>query len=407
MSNVQGQVAPGFEAVREEFEENFVSRDEVGAAVSVWRGDECLVDLVGGSLAGNAGPYTPDHLQLVFSATKGATAIAAHLLAQRGELDLEAPVSRYWPEFAAHGKGEAPVKWLLSHKVGLPDTDRPVSYEGALGWTEAVEALAASKPLWEPGTRHGYHAVTYGYLVGEVIRRATGRTLGEVFRTEIAEPLGLDFWIGLPDEQHSRVAKLIPFAVPSALGGPDSGVVLTPEVHLEDDDGSETISGLVHMLEKLLGPDNLIGRALAGPGGAFGGGNVWNDPALWRAEMGAANGITNATSLARMYAACVGEVDGVRLLDPMTVAQAIEVQVSGPDAVLMFEIPFGLGFMRHSMFSPLGFPGAFGHYGAGGAVGFADVESGIGFGYVMNQMQLGLAGDPRTKALIDAVVAAI
>src|SRR5690606_7722446 len=154
-----------------------------------------------GDLAGGAGAYTPDHLQLVFSATKGATAIVAHLLAERGELDLDAPVASYWPEFAAQEKGDVPVAWLLSHKAGLPDTDRPVSYEGALGWTEAVEALAASAPLWEPGTKHGYHAVTYGYLVGEVIRRATGKTLGELFQSEVAGPLDLDFWIGLPDDQ--------------------------------------------------------------------------------------------------------------------------------------------------------------------------------------------------------------
>jgi len=410
VAKAQGQVAAGFEGVREAFEENFASRGEVGAAVSVWRGDECLVDLVGGDLAGGAGAYTPDHLQLVFSATKGATAMVAHLLSQRGQLDLDAPVGRYWPEFDEAGKGDIPVSWLLCHKAGLPDTDRAVSYEGALAWTEAVDALAASAPIWEPGTQHGYHAITYGYLVGEVIRRATGRTLGEIFAEEVAGPLGLDFWIGLPEAQHSRVAKLIPFGVPTDVALPSvesplpSGTEAAP---IDGDDGSATISGLVAMLEQLLGPDNLIGRALCGPGGAFSGGNVWNDPALWRAEMGAANGITNARSLARLYASCVGTVNGVRLLAEDTLARATEVQVSGPDAVLMFEIPFGLGFMRHSMFSPFGLDGAFGHYGAGGAVGFADPESGIGFGYVMNQMQLGLAGDPRTKALIDATVAAL
>ncbi len=403
-------MAAGFEGVREAFEENFASRGEVGAAVSVWRGDECLVDLVGGNLAAGAGAYTDDTLQLMFSATKGATAIVAHLLSQRGELDLDAPVGKYWPEFDEAGKGDIPVSWLLSHKAGLPDTDRPVSYEGALGWTEAVDALAASTPIWEPGSRHGYHAVTYGFLVGEVIRRASGRSLGEIFADEVAGPLGLDLWIGLPDSEHSRVAKLIPFGVPADLGLPGAESPLptgTEAAPIDGDDGSATMGSLVAMLEQLLGPDNLIGRALTGPGGAFSGGNVWNDPALWRAELGAANGIGNARSLARMYAACVGSVGGVRLLGEDTLARATEVQVSGPDAVLMFEIPFGLGFMRDSMFSPFGTTGAFGHYGAGGAVGFADPESGIGFGYVMNQMQLGLAGDPRTKALIDATVAAL
>jgi CubicO group peptidase (beta-lactamase class C family) len=389
MTDVQGFVAPGFEPVRDTFARNFVQHGDVGAAVALYRHGELVVDLVGGTTAAEGGePYTHDHLQLVYSTTKGATAMCAHLLAQRGQLDLDAPVAEYWPEFKAHGKGEVPVSWLLCHKAGLPDVDRPMTYEQALAWDPVVEALADSTPLWEPGTKHGYHAVTYGWLVGEVIRRVSGRSLGTFFRDEIAEPLGLDFWIGLPDEQHHRVVPLIPLGLPPGI---DLG--LPPE----------QMPGMIEMLQMLMGPDSLIARALTAPGGAFSSIDIWEDPALWRAELGAANGITNATSLARMYAATVGEVGGVRILDDATIRRAIEPQTSGADEVLIFDIPFALGFMRDSALSKFGSPTAFGHYGLGGSVGFADHEAGIGFGYVMSKLDLGIAGDPRTSALIDAV----
>jgi CubicO group peptidase (beta-lactamase class C family) len=389
MTDVQGFVAPGFEPVRDTFAHNFVHHGDVGAAFALYRHGELVVDLVGGTTAaGGDQPYTHDHLQLVYSTTKGATATCAHLLAQRGELDLDAPVAEYWPEFKAHGKAEVPVSWLLCHKTGLPDVDRPMTYEQALAWDPVVEALADSTPLWEPGTKHGYHAVTYGWLVGEVIRRVSGRSLGTYFREEVAEPLGLDFWIGLPDEQHHRVVPLIPLGLPPGI---DLG--LPPE----------QMPGMIEMLQMLMGPDSLITRALTAPGGAFSSIDIWEDPALWRAELGAANGITNATSLARMYAATVGEVDGVRLLDEATVRNAIEPRTSGADEILMFDIPFGLGFMRDSAFSKFGSPTAFGHYGLGGSVGFGDLEAGIGFGYVMSKLDMGIAGDPRTAALIDTV----
>ena len=397
MADVEGYVAPGFDEVRDVFARNFDELGDVGAAVAVYRHGELVVDLTGGTTtAGGDEPYGRDALQLVFSTTKGATALAAHLLVQRGQLDLDAPVTDYWPEFKAQGKGEVPVRWLLCHKAGLPDVDRALTYEDALAWDPVIEALADSTPIWEPGSKHGYHAVTYGWLVGELIRRVSGRSLGTFFAEEIAGPLGIDFWIGLPDEQHHRVVPLIPMTVPAGLlpegAGSGSG---------EGDGGSG--AGLIEMLELLMGSDSLIARALSAPGGAFADQTVWNRPELWRAELGAANGITNARSLAKMYASTIGEVDGVRLLSEETLTQALEVQTTGPDAVLIFEIPFGLGFMRDSMFSPFGAPTAFGHYGAGGAVGLADPASGISFGYVMNKMDLGIAGDPRTKNLIDAV----
>ncbi|HTO00806.1 MAG TPA: serine hydrolase domain-containing protein, partial [Microthrixaceae bacterium] len=255
---------------------------------------------------------------------------------------------------------------------------------------------ADSSPVWEPGTQHGYHAVTYGWLVGELIRRVSGQSIGEYFAANVAAPLGLDFWIGLPDEEHARVAELIPFELPSGI--------LPPPAEGTDGvegGGASGSGGFIQMLDALLGTGNLAGKALSAPGGAFSDQDSWNDPRVWSAMIPAANGITNARSLARMYAACIGEVDGVRLLSPETLANAIEPRTEGPDSVLMFPIPFGLGFMRNSDFSPFTSPAAFGHYGAGGAVGFADPDSGLAFGYAMNQMQLGLAGDPRTNALID------
>ena len=391
---IRGSVEPGLEEIRNLFERNFTEHGDVGAGFALFVDGRQVVDLTGGVADGSGRAYDDDTLQLVFSSTKGATAICAHLLAQRGELDLSAPVVEYWPEFAAHGKEHVPVSWLLSHKSGLIDVDRDMTLDEALDWDAVTSALADSVPVWEPGTQHGYHAVTYGWLVGEVVRRVSGRPFGRFFAEEVAAPLGLDFWIGLPDEQQHRVAPLIP------MGGGDH----LPMMMSEEGGGSdEPPKGLVELLNMFLGEGNLVARALCAPGGAFTDEQVWNEPRLRAAEIPAANGVTNATGLARMYAATVGEVDGVRLLDDDTVERAIEVQVEGPDSVLIFPIPFGLGFMRHSDASPLVGGRSFGHYGAGGSVGFADPDRHLAGAYVMNQMHFGLAGDPRTAALLDAV----
>lgn len=397
-AEIRGTVEPGFEEVRDAFEQNFTERGDVGAAFAVYVEGRPVVDLTGG-VRTDLTPYD-DALQMVFSSTKGATALCAHLLAARGELDLHAPVAEYWPEFDTRGKGQVPVSWLLSHKAGLIDTEARLTYEQMLDWDTVVDALAASAPVWEPGTRHGYHAVTFGWLVGEVVRRVSGVSLGEFFAREVAGPLGLDFWIGLPEEQHPRVSQLIPMQLPEGMP------TLMAEEGASTGDAKPP-AGLVQMLDQLLGPDNLAGKALSAPGGAAGDEQVWNDPRTWAAQIPAANGVTNARSLARMYAACVGEVDGIRLLDEPTLNAAIEPQVEGPDAVLMFPIPFSLGFMRHSDFSPFCGPRSFGHYGAGGSVGFADPDRGLAAGYVMNQMHFGIAGDPRTAELIAAVDRAV
>jgi CubicO group peptidase (beta-lactamase class C family) len=324
----------------------------------------------------------------VFSTTKGATAICAHKLAQEGLLDIDAPVASYWPEFAAEGKGKMPVRYLLSHRAGLAWVDEPLTLEEALAWEPMIHALEHQKPSWEPGTAHGYHAITYGYLVGEVIRRVTGRSIGTYFREEIAEPLGLDFWIGLPEEHEPRVAMLV--------GGLTSGL---DSANL-DEEARASIAAL-------MGPDSIMGKALGG-GGAFVAEGIWNTRAVHAAEVPAAAGISDARSLARMYAACVGEVDGIRILTPERVAIASAQETEGPNTVLMgLDLQFGLGFIVPSTLVQLGGPHSFGHFGAGGSVGWADPDAEFGFGYVMSRMDIGLAGDQRSSRLVNACYDAI
>ena len=382
---VAGEVAPGWEAVRTAFEENFSVRHDLGASLCVYKDGVPVVDLWGGTADERAGrPYGRDTLQLIFSSTKGAVALCAALLAERGQLDVDTPVAEYWPEFAAAGKGTLPVAWLLNHQAGLPAIDTVLSLDQVLAWDPIVDALAAQAPLWEPGTAHGYHALTFGWLVGEIVRRVSGRSIGTFFRDEIASPLGLDFWIGLPEDEEARVAPLT-----------------ASFDHLAQLDPAE-----LEILGRQFGPDALGTRALFLEG-AFGSleeaGGPFNDRAVHNAEVPAANGITDARSLARMYAAVIGDVDGVRLLDPATVADITAVRSDGADLVLGADTRFGLGVMLDGAFSPFLGAGGFGHYGAGGSVGLAHPGSGVALAYVMNQMRVGLNGDERTLVLLDAV----
>ena len=220
ITEVTGSVEPGFEGVRDAFEANFERGLEVGAGLCVHVDGRKVVDLCGGTFdeAGEL-PYGPDALQFVFSSTKGATAACAHLLAQRGLLDFDEPVATYWPEFAQAGKGDLPVRYLLSHQAGLPVVDRTLTTSEFLSWDPIVAALAEQAPLWDPGTAHGYHAVSYGYLVGEVVRRISGRSLGTFFADEIARPLGLEFYIGLPGELEARVSPIVAGSIFSATAG--------------------------------------------------------------------------------------------------------------------------------------------------------------------------------------------
>ncbi|MFF5189441.1 serine hydrolase domain-containing protein [Streptomyces sp. NPDC000345] len=385
MTTIDGEIAAGFEPVREAFAANFERHGDIGAAVCVYHRGRPVVDLWGGTADPETGrPWTRDSLQLVYSATKGATATAAHLLAQRGVLDLDAPVAEYWPEFAANGKARIPVRQLLSHQAGLVALDEPVPLADALAWHPMTAALAAQRPLWEPGTAHGYHGRTYGWLVGEVIRRVSGRTPGRFFADEIAAPLELDLFIGLPATAHDRVTRMV-YQQPGA----DLSTVPPEAVPEEYRD----------LVAAMLDPDSLTNRAFAvtdPPEIDF------NSPEVQAAELPASNGICTARALARMYAALVGEVDGVRLLTPETVAAAAKEQSAGPDRVIMTPTRFASGYMLPTDTLPLTGPNAFGHPGRGGSLAFADPDHDLAFGYVMNHI-IEDPNDARAGALVEAV----
>ena len=375
---IDGTVAAGFEGVAGAFEANFAEHGDIGGAVCVYHRGRPVVDLWGGYADREAGRvWERDTLQLVFSTTKGVAATCVHQLVERGVLDLDAPVATWWPEFAQAGKADIPLRWVLSHEAGLAAVTGEVTMDDVLGWEGVVEAIAAQAPLWEPGTAHGYHARSYGWIVGEVVRRATGRSLGRYFAEEIAAPLGLDFFIGLPAAELGRVARLYPPVIDAATA---------------------------EAMDTLLGPDTMLGQVLRGPSGLFGYDDMWNRPDVLAAEMPSSNGVGTARAVARLYASLIGAVDGVRLLAPETVARATEVQVSGPDHVIGLPMTFGLGYMTPP--SPGGV-GVFGHDGAGGSLGMADPGGEWSFAYVMNQMQFGLTGDARSAGLVAATRAAL
>jgi CubicO group peptidase (beta-lactamase class C family) len=387
--DVNGFIAPGFESVRDAFAQNFEKGLEVGAAFSAYHRGTKVVDVWGGvaDQATNR-PWTEDTLVLVFSTTKGATAICANRLAEQGLLDIDAPVATYWPEFAQAGKDAILVSQLLCHQAGLPWVDEPLTLEQALAWDPMIHALEHQAPVWEPGTQHGYHAVTFGYLVGEVVRRVTGVSIGTYFDEEIAQPLGLDFWIGLPEREERRVAPLI---------GDLSGDAIGAEL---DEAGKSALA-------EIMGPDTMVGKALTA-GGAFRGAGIFNTREVHAAEIPAAGGITDARSIARMFAATIGDVDGVRLLTPEQMNLASTQRTSGPNTVLLdLDLQFGLGFFVPSSLLQLGGPKSFGHFGAGGSMGWADPEAELAFGYAMNKMELGLAGDLRSYNLVNACYSAL
>ncbi|MEV5756511.1 serine hydrolase domain-containing protein [Streptomyces tendae] len=385
MTTIGGDVAAGFEPVREAFAENFAQHGDIGAAVCVYQDGRPVVDLWGGIADRETGrPWERDTLQLVYSATKGATATAAHMLAQRGLLDLDAPVAEYWPEFAANGKADIPVRWLLSHQAGLVTLDRPVPLAEALSWHPMTAALAAQRPVWTPGTAHGYHGRTWGWLVGEVIRRVSGRTPGHFFAHEIASPLGLDFFIGLPANERHRVSHM-------AYRKPKVDLTTLPPESVPEE--------LREQVTAWRDPNSFSNRAYAVTDPAA---IDFDSPEVQAAELPASNGIGTARALARMYAAVIGEVDGVRLLSPKTVASAAKEQAAGVDQVLVAPSRFGSGYQLPTPDNPMSGPGAFGHNGRGGSLAFADPDRGIAFGYVMNHIVSG-SDDVRADALVDAV----
>ncbi|MFF8291060.1 serine hydrolase domain-containing protein [Streptomyces sp. NPDC016309] len=385
IQDIQGTVQPGFEPVRDAFLRNFRQRGERGAAVAVYRDGRKVVDLWAGvkDVDGTA-PWAVDTAQVVRSATKGVAAAVPLLLHQRGQLDLDAPVGTYWPEFKAAGKERALVRHLLSHQAGVPALDRPLTLAEAADPDVASDAVAAQAPAWEPGTGHGYHPHTYGWLLAALVLRVTGRTIGRWVAEEIARPLGLDLWIGLPADEAHRVGRIGPVEEP-ATGG---ALTLRPKRSVAD---------------AYADPGSLTRRAF----GAIDPAPDENDPAYRAAELPASAGISTARALARFYAATLGPVDGHRLFAPATLAMARTEESAGPDRVLVVSTRFGLGHMLHGPASPLLSPGSFGHPGRGGSLGFADPASGIALGYVTNGMRKGVTADPRAQALLRAVKASI
>jgi CubicO group peptidase (beta-lactamase class C family) len=404
---MHGHVEAGWEKVADQFRANFEGDPgEVGAACCVYVGGRPVVDLWGGLADRESNrPWNRDTIVQVASTTKGATAICAHMLAQRGQLDLDAPVVKYWPEFGANGKDEIPVRWLLSHQAGLPVIDTPLTFAEALSWDPVIRALEAQKPLWKPGTEHVYHSMTFGYLVGEIVRRISGKSLGTFFADEVARQLELSAWIGLPEEQETKVAR-IAYAKPFSLGELTAGIIETTGL----DAGTVTA-----WIQAVWGPGSVQARA-GELGGAFDNASGYFTGRAWRAaEVPAANMLADARSVARMYAATVSDVDGVRLLDPATVERAIEVQTDKtrmhglpPDLDVPADRSFymSLGFWRACPPMPMVGPKSFGHPGSGGSIGFADPDAAVGFGYVTNLWSFRV-GEPRASSLAAAVVACL
>ncbi|TDV54247.1 serine hydrolase domain-containing protein [Actinophytocola oryzae] len=373
---VHGVAARGFGRVADVFADLFAHRGESGAAVALVLDGRTVVDLWAGVADTRTGrPWTADTTTSVFSCTKGLLTICAYLAVQRGELDLDAPVARYWPEFGQEGKDDVPVRWLFSHRVGLPVVDRDLTMADVLAWSPVVRALARQKPLWAPGTAHSYHTMSFGWLVGEVLRRATGRTPGRLVAGELAEPLGMRTWLGLPDPERESVAW--------TLAAPEAERAIP-----------------VH-------PVNARARTMCGafPFPADDDGNVvFNEPAVRAAGLPGAGLISTARDLARVYAACVSEVDGGRLLAPTSVADALVVRSEGQE---VYGPPYagrrwGTGFLLNSpptrrMLTDV----SFGHDGAGGHLAFADPALRAGFGYVTTRMR-GPADD-RSNLLTAAV----
>ncbi|NJP97639.1 beta-lactamase family protein [Nonomuraea sp. FMUSA5-5] len=381
---VGGETVPGFEAVRAAFEENLASGAEIGAAVTVYVHGQKVVDLWGGLADPDTGrPWERDTLQVVYSTTKAVTAACALLLAQRGELDLDEPVARYWPEFAAGGKERIPVRWLLTHQAGLPVLDRPITPAEAIAWDPVVDALAAQRPAWEPGTEHGYHAFTYGWLVGEVVRRVSGRSIGTFLAEEIAGPLGLDLWIGLPEREHHRVSRIV--TDPAAFDTSAIDLDAVPEP-------------MRTVLAAYADPTSLSSRAMSLVRPPL----DHNDPAEQAAELPATNGICTARALAGFYAALI---DG-RLLTPGTLAAATAEQAAGTDRVLLVPVRIGTGFGLPTPDAHWYSPTAFGFGGLGGSLGFADPGNGVAFGYVMNRIRHEVP-DTRSARLYAAVKEAL
>jgi CubicO group peptidase (beta-lactamase class C family) len=387
--DLDGSVAPGFEPVASAFERNFAELGEIGAAVAVYHGDRLMVDLAGGTDPVRGRRFTRDTLMMVASCTKGATATCVLMLAEAGVVDVDEPVASYWPEFGQAGKGDIPLRWVLSHQAGLPYPDPEADVAGLdqLAGPALLRQLERQAPWWQPGTAFAYHPVTYGTILDEVVRRVTGQTIGAWFAEHVAAPLNLDFWIGLPPELDDRVAPSVwqhghdRWADEPAAKPPPPGSY-----------AARRRAAIARLPPMDPDPHDAAARR-----------------AYYGIEVPAAHGIANARSLARMYAALLDEVDGVRLLSPDSVAAATTPQTDGLEALIESgttgpDIRFGLGYQLASASMPGLGPASFGHTGAGARLGLADADLDVAFGYVCNSMRdIGPSGDPRWATLLTAV----
>ena len=377
---IEGTYDGRFAPVVDEFQANFRDRGEVGASLCLTLDGETVVDVWGGSKEPES-PWSADTVCVVHSCTKGATALCAHLLIDRGLLDLEAPVSEYWPEFAANGKESATVRMMLDHSVGVPVFRGAVEPGELYDWDRVIARLEAEEPFWSPGARNGYHMINFGWTVGELVRRVSGRSLGRFFAEEIAGPLGLDFWIGLPEVEEARVSKLVPFR---PEGAP---------------------ARVSRFVESLLSDRSSI-PALAMA-------NLTSVDANTReyhaAEIGGGGGIANARGLAGMYTPLA--LGGGGLVSASSVDRMRRISVAtNDDATLRIATRFALGFMvsmdnrdKPDKDSVVLGEHAFGHVGAGGSIGFADPSLGFAMGYAMNRMGPGILLNERGQSLVDAV----
>ncbi len=378
-TGIHGECDARFAELREVFERSFDEDRETGASLAVVLDGRPVVDLWGGHAdAARTRAWERDTIVNLYSTTKGPTALCAHVLADRGELDLDATVARHWPEFAQAGKDGISVRQLLCHQAGLPGIRGKLEVEDLYDWKKMTDLIAEEEPWWKPGTRHGYHALTFGWLVGEVVRRVAGRSLGTFFRDEIAQPLDLDLHIGLAAEHDVRVAELIPIPLSAQRASP-----------------------------LFANRDSLAAKVLSNPTIR----PKQTRTREWRAaEIPAANGHGNARGIARLYGALArgGEIDSVRVIREPAIAEATREHAAGPDAVLVFPMHWGAGFIVNGARVIYG-PNArsFGHSGYGGSFGFADPDARLGMGYAMNRMGAAVAGDLRTLHLIRAAYAAL
>ena len=370
---IHGECDPRFAEVREAFEENFTERGDIGAAVAVTIDGELLVDLWAGHAdAAGTRAWERDTIVNVYSTGKGVLSLGLHMLADRGLVDIEAPVASYWPEFAQAGKEGVTVRHVLGHRSGVVGARRLLPKEACYDWETMTAALAEAEPWWEPGTRHGYHVWTYGWIIGEIVRRVSRRRPGAFVREEIVDPLGLDFFIGTPASEHGRIADIVP---------PSRNPLPEPDV------------------------TSMLAMAHNNPPWTFEDANT----SAWReAEIPAGNGHADARGLARVYGALAlgGELDGLRLLSEGAIEAARTLQSEGTDATIGVENRYALGFQLPS--PALGDPRpetAFGHSGVGGSQAFADPGAGLGFAYVMNRIRG--PGDVRARSLVEAAYRSI